>query len=379
MRRVWLFSLVVGVGTVAGFFWYANYAHGHNWIPLGYDSYYYVGWINQVVASGPLQFAASQHYVDFLYPIVASVPVYLGASADIVEIVLPILLACALVAATGILALESKDWRVVILSVAFSGGWFAVYRMGADFHANLFAFPLLILASALLIRAARRGEASGPILGGFLALVVVAGAAHVETTDFFIAAWFVAFVPLGWKTSSGSWRWSSFMVVAGALTASPFTLAYFQGVAGGLGGQYCVLPAYWLEVFGPGAGLAILGLGTLAWRYKAQASEGYLTKLLLSWSALALGIGVLGYVAQVPISFSDRALLLFPLPIVSSFGMLWLVGNIPRLQGFSQTRLLAVLVVIVPLLTAPLVFSYTAPHFIYFAEHGPSLVTCATG
>ncbi|MGD0477177.1 MAG: hypothetical protein ABSB29_03290 [Nitrososphaerales archaeon] len=378
-RRVWLFSLAVSVGTVASLFWYANFTQGYNWIPLGYDSYYYVGYINQVVALGPLQFAASQHYVEFLYPIVASIPVYLGASADIVEIVMPVVLACATVGATGILALESRDWRVATMSVAFSSGWFAVYRMGADFHATLFAFPLLILATVLLIRVARRREASGSVLGAFLLLVVLAGTAHVETTDFFILAWALAFVLLGRRTQSSSWQWSSFMVLVGALTVSPLTIAYLQGVAGGVGGQYCIFPTYWLEVFGPAVGLAALGLGVVVWQcYGRPASGGYLTRLLLPWSALAVAIGVLGYVTQFPISDSDRALLLFPLPLISSYGMVWLVDRVPWLQRSSQTRLLAVLAIVIPLLTVPVVFSYAAPHFRYFAEHGPSFVTCAT-
>ena len=367
----------MGVGTVASLFWYANFTQGHDWIPLGYDSYYYVGYINQVVASGPLQFAASQHYVEFLYPIVASIPVYLGASADTVEVVMPAILACATVVATGILALESRDWRVATMSVAFSSGWFAVYRMGADFHANLFAFPLLILATVLLIRVSRRGSASVPVLGAFLFLVVLAGAAHIETTDFFILAWALAFILLGRRTALGSWRWSLSMILAGALVLSPFTYAYLHGVAGGIGGQYCVFPTYWLEVFGPVVGLAVLGLGVMAWQYKS-ASDGYLTRLLLSWSALAVAIGVLGYVTQFPISDSDRALLLFPLPLVSSFGMVWLVDHVPRLQRSSQIRLLAVLAIVIPLLTVPVVFAYAAPHFKYFVEHGPSIVTCAS-
>jgi hypothetical protein len=376
-RRVWLFSLVVGVGTVASLFWYANFTQGHGWIPLGYDSYYYVGYINQVVASGPLQFAASQHYVEFLYPIVASIPVYLGASADAVEVVMPAILACATVVATGVLALESRDWRVATMSVAFSSGWFAVYRMGADFHANLFAFPLLILATVLLIKVSRRRSASQPVIGAFLSLVVLAGAAHIETTDFFILTWALAFILLGRRTALSSWRWSSFMILAGALVASPFTYAYLHGVAEGVGGQYCVFPTYWLEVFGPVVGLAALGLGVLAWQYRS-ASDSYLTRLLLSWSALAVAIGVLGYVSQFPISDSDRALLLFPLPLVSSFGMVWLVDHIPRLQRSSQTRLLVIFAVAIPLLTVPVVFSYAAPHFKYFVEHGPSFVTCAS-
>lgn len=365
------------MGTVAGLFWYANFTQGFNWIPLGYDSYYYVGYINQVVASGPLQFAVSQHYVEFLYPIVASIPVYLGASADSVEVVMPVVLACATVVATGILALESRDLRVATMSVAFSSGWFAVYRMGADFHANLLAFPLLILATVLLIRVSRRGSASGPVLWTFLFLVVLAGAAHVETTDFFILAWAVAFIALGWQTTVGSWRWSSFMILVGALAVSPLTYAYLRGVASGIGGQYCVFPTYWLEVFGPVVGLAALGIGVMAWQYKST-SDGYLARLLLSWSALAVAIGVLGYVTQFPIADSDRALLLFPLPLVSSFGMIWLVDHVPRLQRSSQTRLLAIFAIAIPLLTVPVVFAYAAPHFKYFAEYGPSFVTCAT-
>jgi hypothetical protein len=376
-RRVWLFSLVVSVGAVAAFFWYVNLTKGSDWVPLGYDPYYYVGYINQVVAQGPLWFASSQHNVEFLYPIVASIPVYLGASADGVEVVLPAVMACATVVATGVLALESRDWRVATLSVAFSSGWFAVYRMGADFHAQLFAFPLLILATVLLIRVSRRRSASVPVLGAFLALVVLAGAAHIETTDFFILAWALAFILLGWRTALGSWRWSSSMIVAGALVSSPFTYAYLHGVAGGVGGQYCVFPTYWLEVFGVFAGLAVLGLGVLAWQYRS-ASDSYLTRLLLSWSVLAVAIGVLGYVSQFPIADSDRALLLFPLPLVSAFGMVWLVDRIPRLQRSSQIRLLVFLAIVIPLVTVPVVFAYAAPHFKYFVEHGPSIVTCAS-
>jgi hypothetical protein len=359
-------------------FTYVNIANWHGGVSLGYDSYYYVGYINSVVSSGPLRFAASQHYVEFLYPIVASIPVYLGVSADTVEMALPAIMACSLVVAVGVLGRETGDWRIAILSVAFSSGWFAVYRMGADFHANLFAFPLLLLATALLVRVTRKGNATWAHLGGFLLLVVLSAAAHIETTDFFMAVWLAAFVLLGLKTGSGSWRSSSLMIVSGALAVSPFTLAYFQGVSGGLGAQYCVFPPYWLEVFGPALGLVVLGIGVAVRHYSAPTSEGYFVKLFLSWSVLAVLIGVLGYVTSVPIVISDRTLLLFPLPFVSSIGIAWLVEHVPKLQSYSQASLLAVLAVAIPLLTVPAVFSYAAPHFRYFADHGPTLVSCAT-
>ena len=377
LGQVWILSLVLSVAIVAGLFWYANYTHGHDWIPLGYDSYYYVGFIKQVVSSGPLQFAASQHYVEFLYPIVVSVPVFLGASPDLVEIVLPVILACATVVATGILALESRDWRIATLTVAFTSGWFTLYRMGADFHANLFAFPLLILATVLLLRAARKERTSGSVLGVFLLLVIVAAATHVETTDFFIASWFVAFTLLG--RPFASWKRTSLMVITAGMAAAPFTVAYFQNATGGPGGQYCVFPPYWLEVFGPAAGLAVLGIGVAAWHWKAPASVGYFARLLLSWSVLAVAIGVLGYVAQFPITISDRSLLLLPLPLVSSLGTLWLAERAPRPQRFSQATLLTIAAIAIPLVLAPLVFVYAAPHFAYFAEHGPTFVTCAKG
>ena len=342
--------MAVSVGTVAALFAYVNIVNWHGGVPLGYDSYYYVGWINQVVSQGPLQFAASQHYVEFLYPIVASVPVYLGASADTVEIVLPAVLACSLIVATGVLARESRDWRVAILAVAFSSGWFAVYRMGADFHGNLFAFPLLLLASALLMRSARKGKLSGRDFGGFLLLVVIAGAAHIETTDFFIAVWFVAFVLLGWKTAPGSWRSSALMIIAGAVATSPLSFAFLQGVSGGLGGQYCVSPPYWLEVFGPAAGLAVVGIGVAASHVKGMASGGDFARLTLPWSVLAVAIGVIGYVTQFPIAISDRSLLLLPLPLIASLGTLYLLDQFPRVKALSQTRLLMVLAIVIPLL-----------------------------
>jgi ABC-type Na+ efflux pump permease subunit len=166
------------------------------------------------------------------------------------------------------------------------------------------------------------------------------------------------------------------MIIAGALVASPFTLAYFQTMV--LGGEYCVFPPYWLEVFGPAAALAVLGLGALVWRYASRARNGEFTGTLVSWSALAVAIGVLGYVTNFPIVLSDRSLLLLPIPVISSIGALWIVDRVPAIRRFSQIKLLAILAVVITILTVPVVFLYTAPHFMYFAQHSPSLVTCAT-
>jgi hypothetical protein len=350
----------------------------HNGIPLGYDTYYYVGWINQVVSAGPIQFAATQHYVEFLYPIVASIPVYLGVSADTVEIVFPALLACVTVVATGYLARESGDLKFAILTVAFTAGWFAVYAMVADFSGNLLALPLLLVATTLLVRVANKGRVSARTLGLFVVLIGLAAASHVETTDFFIAFWLLAFLILGVLSKQTSWKPSATLVASAALVASPFTFAYFQGVSSGLGSQYCVYPPYWLRVFGPAIVLAVIGIGVAAWRYNAVQREGSYARLLLSWSVLAIGIGVLGYVSSFPIVLSDRSLMLLPLPLVTSLGGIWLMNQSTTIRGYPQNRLFAVLAVGVPLIVGTLVFVYTAHDFRYFVEHGPSFVTCTT-
>jgi hypothetical protein len=368
----------VSVASVAVFFLYVNLSKGQDWIPLGYDSYYYVEYITKVISSGPLQFAASQHYVEFLYPILASIPVYLGASPNAVEVVLPALLACGTVAATAVLSLESRDWRISTLAVSFASGWFAIYRMGADFDANLLSFPLLILATVLLIRLGRKTEVSWSYSPAFAILVLLAAATHVESTDFFILVWAVSFVIFRAQSAFGSSRSCAIMILIGAVLATPFTIAYAQAISGGLGGEYCVFPPYWLEVFGPLAGLAILGFIVLARQSLTVNAGEYFTSLVVTWSSVAVCIGVLGYLTQFPIAVSDRALLLFPLPIVTSIGAVWIIDHADRIHPFSQTKLFTVLAIAIPLATVPLIFVYAAPHFRYFEQHGPSMVTCAT-
>jgi hypothetical protein len=207
-------------------------------------------------------------------------------------------------------------------------------------------------------------------------LVVAAAAAHVETTDFFVLAWFVAFALLYRKSVHFQSKLGLIMILGAALIATPFTVAYFWKAVIGLGSQYCAFPPYWLEVFGPAAVLAILGICALALSAKNLGSDGYFAGVLLSWSALAVGIGILGYVAQFPIDVSDRALLLFPIPIVSSFGTVWIVDHIRMLHNCSQSRLMTFLVFLIPLLTTPVVLAYVAPHFSYYSAHSPSEVTC---
>jgi hypothetical protein len=378
-KQVWALSLLVSIGTVASFFLYENLINWHGGVPLGYDSYYYVGFINQVVTSGPLQFAASQHYVEFLYPILASIPVYLGASADTVEIVLPAVMACSTVVAIGFLSLQTANWKVAILSVAFSGGWFAIYRMGAGFHGNLLALPLLILATAILIQTAHEGGFSKARLGIFLVLVVTAASAHVETTDFFALTWFLSFVLMG-RLFDSNWGSDSLLAAVGCIVALPFTLVYVpagSGVLSAIGTQYCVFPPYWLEVLGPAVAFELLGLGACLYRIRLREPGMHMTRVVASWSVIALVIGALGYLLQFPIVFSDRSLLLLPVPLIATEGIVWLSAQTSTLEYISQSKVLAILAVLIPLVTAPLVFSYVGFDFRYFAQHGPSLVTCS--
>lgn len=379
VNHLCLFALGASLVSVMAFFVVANLTFGRNGAPLGWDVSYYLAWMGQVVALGPLQFAASQRFVEFLYPIVASVPVYFGTSPATVELIFPPILACLTIAAAGTLALESRDLITTTLTLAFASGWFAIYRMGADFHANLLAFPLLLFASACLLRTRREGRISNKVFASFLVPTVIAAAVHIEATGFFMLVWFASFLLLGWGSGLAVWKNSATMIGSAMLVTAPFTLAYLSQIAtgtGGIGSLYCPYAPYWLEVFGPTIGFSVLGIIAAAMSVSRTNEQRDFFLTLLSWSAISVAIGALAYITSFPINISDRSLLMFPTPFVSSIGLLWLLERAGIQLGQSSKWLVA-LTIAIPLLLVPAVYSYTAPaHFHYFPNHSPSLVSC---
>jgi hypothetical protein len=342
---------------------------------LGYDTFYYLEWIRQVVATGPFAFASSQHFIDSLYPILASVPVLLGASPELVEVLLPPFLACLTVVAVAVLALMSNDEVTSMVSVLFASGWFALYRMGADFHANLLAFPLLIFASTCLIGARRQYAGKWKLELAFLFLVAVAAAAHVEATVFFLAVWSVAFLVASRRSENDGRHRTIVIIAAGWVIALPLILEYVTNAATSQIGQYCVFPPYWLQVLGPSIVLAILGLVVLSIGAQRGLLSSDYSRLVVSWSFISVLVGVLGYISPFPIGVSDRALLLLPVPLLSAPGLVWLLSKL-HLSQRQSTGILVALMILIPLSTVPVVYAYAAPHYQYFANHSTAFVEC---
>lgn len=372
--NLWRISLIVSEAAVVAFFVAANLIMGRDGMPLGGDTYTtYQPWIKEVLSIGPLQFAQNQHFVEILYPIIGSIPVRLGVAITTEEIYFPILLAAATVAATALLAREFKDWRVAVLSVAFTAGWFAIYRMGADFHGQLLAFPLLLVATTLLLRIRRTTHLFRDV-GLFVVMVGLATLAHVETTVVFVAVWVVTFLVFDLRGISHKRR--LLIVLAAALLISipvlPSAMAVFPAIfsCGANCRPYPVYPPYWLEVLGPEAALAIIGIALCVNQVRKAGSEP-MVKLVLIWSLVTIVVGALGYLfPQFDLAYSDRTLLMIPIPLLSAVATVWLIQQ----GGFlaRHANMIMLLILIIPAITAPAVFAYIVPQrFRYYPPYIP--------
>jgi hypothetical protein len=373
-KHLLAYSVIVSEVAVIAFFAAANLIMGKNGLPLGADTY--ITWqpdIRQVLSVGSLQFAANHHYVEVLYPILASIPVRLGATIDEVEIYAPIVLAVASVAATAYLAREFRDAKIAVLTVAFTAGWFAIYRMGADFRGQLLAFPLLLLATTLLLRVGKTSHLPRDV-ALFAVLVGLAALAHVETTAMFVLVWAVTFLVLGLRGNFRKRRMLVMLAVAVVLSIAilPAALNIYPLIfsCGANCRPYPVYPPYWLEVFGPEVALAILGLLICAYEMRRPEAEP-IVGLVLAWSVVSIIVGILAYVFPwVNLEVSDRTLLMLPVPFLSAVGTGWL-GDRSRL--FSRyPNLLSILVFLIPAVTAPAVFAYLVPQ--RFRYYPPSLL-----
>lgn len=369
---LWFLSLVASITTVVVFFAAANILMGRNGIPLGGDAT--GNWIPQIkhaLAVGPLQYAESQHYVEVLYPIIGSYAVHLGVTADQFEIYAPVVMAVASVGGTAYLAREFVDQRVGVLSVAFAAGWFTIYRMGADYHGQFFAFCLLLPATGLLVRFSRTKRLPRD-LTLFAILVVLATFAHVETTAVFVAIWVLTFAIFGVGKAKGTKR-LLLMVGLSLVIAVPVlyevvpTLFSLYGI-NSTKLPYPELPTFWLQVLGPEVILVFLGLAVSVYELRKPGCD-LLTKLVLVWTVFSFVVLSGWYVFQsVNLTISDRTFLMLPVPFLSAKATVWL-GD--RGGVFARyNNLLVILILLIPALTAPAIFAYLVPErFRYYPAY----------
>jgi hypothetical protein len=130
---------------------------------------------------------------------------------------------------------------------------------------------------------------------------------------------------------------------------------------------YPKLPGYWLEVFGPGAILVILGIWVSLGSLRRRSIRTNLDIFLLVWSASSLFLASLAYLfPSFPIAFSDRSLLLLPVPLLAARAVVWILDQTSS-KMHPSVYAFGVLLILIPAATAPIVFSYTAPsHFVEY-------------
>ena len=370
VKDLWSLSLIASVATVVVFFVAANVLMGRNGLPLGGDpNAGYVPSINQALAMGRLQFAQSRNFIEVLYPIIGSFAVQLGMTADQFEILAPIIMAVAAVGGTAYLARDFVDQRVGILSVAFAAGWFAIYRMGADYHGQFFALCLLLPATGLLVRITRTKHLPRDLVL-FGILVVLATGAHVETTAVFVAVWALTLAVFGLGRTRGTRR---LLLVVAISAAMAFPLLYELPSGFDVtftGPVYPELPTYWLQVLGPEVVLVFLGLALCAYEVRKPWCD-FLTKLVLVWTVFSFVVLSGWYVFHsVNLAVSDRTFLMLPVPLLSAKATVWL-GE--RGGLFARYRnALVVLVLVIPAITAPAIFYYLVPlRFRYYPPYLP--------
>ena len=355
--------------AVVSFFVGAYLIMGRNGMPLGGDTYTaYQPWIKEVLSIGPLQFAQNQHFVEVLYPIIGSIPVRLGVAITTEEIYFPIILAVAIVVATAFLAREFKDSRVAILTVAFTAGWFAMYRMGADYHGQFLAFVFLILATTLFVRIGKTIHPRRDV-ALFIVLVGLAALAHVETTAVFVAIWILTSAVFDLRSAVR--RRSLIVILAAsiliAIPVLPYAISRYPYT---LSQPYPLLPTFWLEVWGPEVLLAALGLAVCARQAVSQKGER-LTRLVLVWSLFCIVVGSIGYVFPwFNLSYSDRTVLMLPIPMLSAISTTWLADKSGAFARYQN--LMMILIFAIPAVTAPAVFAYLVPQrFRYYPPYVP--------
>jgi hypothetical protein len=310
-------AFIVVAFSVSYFLW------GHDGLPIGSDSPGYVAQSQLVAVNGPLALLAQQGPYNFLYQLISGFIVWAGAPALDVEIVLPVILIASLPYLLSRLVLKQLDARAATLVVLSTPAWYAVYRITADLHANLFALTLVV-GALIPLSQARILRSRETVMG--LGLVGLASLAHIESTLFL-----TSIIVLAGLVSWG--RYPFRVMVALAMIIVPATVLYvvhLEGILALTGGTLelttpMTLEA-WLLFLGPLLPFTAFGLVT-----SFRNRIGWLEALAFSWGLASIVVGLSQYVTPQTVLFARRSVILLPTPILAglgAFSLLQLLGGL---------------------------------------------------
>ena len=137
--------LLLPIALVFLTFAVSYYIFSHNNLPIGWDTPRYV-WQHAMATSRISDFSRFNDGYNILYSIVGSFFVRFGLSPLAVEILLPPILVISLIYVIIHNLRQMNRNSDTSIPVFLTLSWFAVYRIGADLHANLLG--LLFILSA---------------------------------------------------------------------------------------------------------------------------------------------------------------------------------------------------------------------------------------
>ncbi len=315
VREITRFYVAILCSTsfiIAGFI-FSYLLWSHDGLPIGWDTPFYMGESRIVASQGPLALISVQGPYDFLYQMISGLFVWTGISAINVETYLPIGLAALFPYLLSRLALIQTDLRLATIVALATPGWYAIYKIAADLHANLLGLVFMFTA-IVLISEARSLRRPGAVIG--LLLVGFASFTHIETTLFFVTIILISSLS----------AWALFPVkvavsvaVATVPAAVLFTVHFLQllGLTGGiLSFRSPGSVEFWLLVLGPLLPLAAIGF------YSSIARRNSSLEVFVAiWALASVMIGVSQYFNPETFIFAQRAAILFPTPFLAAFGL----------------------------------------------------------
>jgi hypothetical protein len=284
----------------------------HDGLPIGSDTPHYIGGALVFASQGPSTLLALQGPYDVLYQMLEGTILLTGVPGTVLETVLPTILAASMPYLFSRLVLAHADKRTAIIVTLATPGWYAVYRLQADLHANLLALTLFLAALVLLSGVSSIRE---PRCLVGLSLIGLASFTHIESSLFLMSM----------TLASSLTRLRPFpfrVALLGMGVIAPATLFYgihlvqqLSFTSGSLDVSVADSLGSWLVALGPLLPLVVVGLG-----WSILKPRFWLEIFAVTWAAFSILVGLSQYVSPQFIIFAQRAVILTPTPFLAGLG-----------------------------------------------------------
>jgi hypothetical protein len=296
----------------------------HDGLPIGWDTPHYIGGALLVATRGPTALLSVQGPYNFLYQILEGGFLWMGISGTAVEIFFPIVLAGSITCLLAKLVLAHLGARAALFVALATPGWYAVYRLQADLHANLLALTLF-LAALILISQSKSLREPRSLLG--LSLIVLASLTHIESTLFLV---FVTMISSTTKLRPYPFKLAiaaTVAIIPGAFFYATHILQVLSSAGGSL--EFSTTQPFdsWVIILGP-----LLPFTTIGFAWSTVRSRSWIEILAVVWGLTAIIIGLSQYISPQTVIFAQRAVILVPTPLLAGLGLYSLSQNLPKLR-----------------------------------------------